>query len=388
MTAHPPQTGHGDDRRYLDLAARIAIRAEGLVEPNPLVGAVLVKDGRTIGLGHHRVFGGPHAEREALQSARDHGHDPAGGTMYVTLEPCRHTGKTPPCVDALIEARVARVVYARADPGPESGGGASVLRDAGIECVRSGASEAAVRISDPFVHRVRTGRPWVIAKWAQTIDGRIATRTGESKWISGDRSRARVHRLRARVDAILTGLGTVRADDPMLNARGVRTLRRRAARVVIDPELEIDPGSRLVQTASDHPTVVACSKDLVVSGITDRVRTQLEAGGVEIMGVPEDPDQPGRLRLEMLLRALMERRGVSTVLTEAGAGLLGALLEADLIDEALVYVAPMLLGDDRALAAATGRIAEHLSAGRRLRLVRIKRVADDVELVYRREMTD
>lgn len=365
----------------LDLAARLALRGAGLVEPNPMVGAVLVRGGRVIGLGHHRRFGGLHAEREAIGDCRGRGGDPRGATLYCTLEPCGHHGKQPPCVDAVLEAGIARVVYARGDPGLESGGGAARLRGAGVPAELSGASVLATGVSDPFVKRVTTGLPWVIAKWAQTIDGRVATRTGESKWISAQASRRRVHRVRARVDAVLTGSGTVLADDPTLNARDARRVRRVATRVVIDTDLDVPLRSALVRTAGALPTVIACSKDLVTAGITEEKRAALEAAGVRILGVPEES---GRLRLEMLLRAMGERLGVTSVLVEAGPALLGSLFAQDLVDEAVVYVAPMLLGDERARSVASWRAVESLNAALRLGLWRVKRIGDDVELTYRR----
>ncbi len=370
-------------RRMLDLAARLALRAEGRVEPNPLVGCVLVRDGRIIGMGHHRVWGGLHAERDALANARTHGEDCRGATAFVTLEPCCHTGKQPPCTEALLEAGVRRVVYAAVDPGDVSKGGAQVLASAGVEVAFTGVSELAAGLSVPFVHRLSTGLPWVIAKWAQTIDGRIATRTGESKWISGERSRRRVHRLRTKVDVMLTGIGTVLADDPMLTPRGVR-LRKVPRRVVIDADLETPMDSKLVRTARDVPTAVACAKSLVTAGITERKVAELEAAGVDVLGVPEDPKRPGRLRLEMLMKALTDRFGASTVMVECGASLLGSMFESDLICESVVYLAPTMLGDEHALAVATGRVATRLTDARRFRLSRVKRVGDDVELVYRR----
>ncbi len=381
-------TDENTQRRMLDTAARLALRAAGDVEPNPMVGAVVVKGGRIIGMGHHRRFGGLHAEREALADCARRGEDPRGSTVYCTLEPCRHHGKQPPCCDALIGAGVARVVYARPDPAGVSGGGHAVLRGAGIEAEHSTASVLATRLSDPFAHRVATGRPWVIAKWAQTIDGRIATRTGESQWISNEHSRRRVHRVRARVDAILTGLGTVAADDPMLTARGVRRVRRVARRIVIDRDLDLDRGCTLVRTARDVPTAAVCGKALLTSGIAAEKVAALEAAGVELVGVPEQPGGSGRLRLDMLLEAVASRFGVTNLLVEAGPGLLGALFEADLVCEAVVYVAPVLLGDAEAMAAATGRIAERLSEGRRFDLCRVKRVGGDVELTYRRRAGD
>lgn len=351
-----------------------------------MVGAVIVKTGRVIGMGHHRRFGGLHAEREALADCARRGEDPRDSTVCCTLEPCVHHGKQPPCCDALIGAGVSRVVYARPDPAGVSGGGHDVLTGAGVEAVCSGASVLATRLSDPFVYRVKTGLPWVIAKWAQTIDGRIATRTGESQWISGPGSRRRVHRMRARVDAILTGLGTVIADDPMLTARGVRRVRRTARRIVIDRDLEIAEDRAVIRSSRETPTAIVCQKDLLTAGIVEAKKTRIEAAGAEFIGVPESVAEAGRLRLDMLLGAIASRYDVTNLLIEAGPGLLGSLFEADLVCEAVVYVAPMLLGDADAMAAATGRIAERLSAGRRFDLCRVKRVGDDVELTYRRRV--
>lgn len=382
-----PVHAHAHDRRYLDMAARAAMRAAGDVEPNPMVGAVIVKDGAVIGMGHHRRFGDMHAEREALADCARRGNDPAGSRVYCTLEPCVHHGKQPPCTDALTEAGVSSVVFARSDPAEVSAGGIDVLRASGIEARLSDASVMATRLSDPFIYRVQTGLPWVVAKWAQTIDGRIATRTGESQWISGPMSRQRVHRLRSRMDAILTGLGTVTVDDPMLTARGVRRLRRPCRRIVLDRDLDITDDRRIVRTANDTPTSIVVNKDLLTSGIIETKRERLEQLGCEFIGVPEHMDSNGRLRLDMLLEALAGEYGVTNLMVEAGPGLLGSLFEADLVCEAVVYVAPLLLGDAEALAAASGRIAERLSEGRKFDLCRVKRVGQDVELTYRRVRT-
>lgn len=381
-----------DDRFYLNLAARLALRGAGLVEPNPMVGCVLVKDGTIIGLGHHKKFGGLHAEREALADCRRRGVDPAGATAYVTLEPCNAQGKQPACVDALIQAKIRKVVFARQDPSPHKGGGAARLRASGIECVETHDSRLAMSLLDPFVKRLTTGLPWVIAKWAQTIDGRVATRSGESKWISGERARARVHRLRSRVGAILTGIGTVVADDPMLTARlpQGRTPRRTAIRVIADTDLDIDLDSQLVRTAADTAhgpdqlprTIVACAAELLTAPITAEKRHALESHGVRLLGVPTGPQRRG-IDLLALLGLLHADFGVATVLLESGPALLGSMLEHDLIDEAIVYVAPLLLGDEFARAAATGRVADSLSAGKRFRLSRAKVLDGDIELAYR-----
>ncbi len=371
-----------DDRRHLDLAARLALRGSGRVEPNPLVGCVIVRDGCVIGMGHHRRFGGPHAEIDAINDCLRRGGTPRGATVYVTLEPCNGTGRNPPCAGRLIELGVGEVVYACADPNPLKAGGADALRAAGIAARLSDASPAASALAAPFLLRMREGRPWVIAKWAQTIDGRIATRTGESKWISNEASRRRVHRLRARVDAVLTGIGTVIADDPMLTARGV-PLRRTAARVVVDTDLDLAPETLLARTAREVPTIVACDRDLASSGFTGGARQRLEEAGVIVLGVPPDPGGRG-LDLRAMLERLWKERSIATLMVEAGPGLLGSMCDADLIDEAVVYVAPMLLGDEHAKGVAAGRLAESLSQARRFDLIRTRRVGNDVELTYRR----
>lgn len=374
----------------LDLAARLALRAQGRVEPNPLVGCVIVKHGRIIGMGHHRVFGGPHAEREALADCRRRGNNPAGATVYSTLEPCNASGKQPACVEALIEAKVLHVIAARPDPNPLKSGGARRLGEHGIAFDFDGSSPLAIGISDPFLKRVRSAGegtilPWVIAKWAQTIDGRSATRTGESKWISNSASRARVHRLRGRVDAILTGIGTVLADDPLLTVRSARTPRKVPLRVVVDSDLDIPLDSELVRTARQFPTIIMCARELVAAGITAPRRARLIEAGVRVVGVRGPGMVGGRgLDLKELLSILATEHSCSTVMVEAGAGLVGSLLEQDLIDEAIVYIAPLLLGDEMAKTVAAGRVAESLSNGRRFSLWRLKRIGDDVEITYRK----
>lgn len=374
-----------DSKRALDMAGRLALRAAGDVEPSPLVGCVIARGDQVLGLGHYRRWGGPHAEVEALADCRRRGHDPRGATCYVTLEPCRHTGKTPPCTGALIGAGIAQVVYARRDPGEDSGGGAEVLRAAGIQAERCAESGLAMAVGEAFAKRVVTGLPWVVAKWAQTMDGRLATRAGHSKWISGEASRRRVHRLRARVDAIITGLGTVVVDDPMLTARGVRRVRRTAARVVIDAGLDIPLASRLVATAREAPTIVLCAREMATAPISAGTRAALQQAGVTVVGVGSVPDgPPGRLDLAAAMRLLQSEHGVSTAMLEAGPGLLGAMIEADLVDEAVVYVAPLLLGDEMARAVVRGRVVDSLTAGKRWRLLRMRRCEQDVELTYRR----
>ena len=362
------------DRWYLSMAARLALRGHGGAEPNPLVGCVIVADDdEIVGWGCHRRCGGPHAEREALDRAVSRTR---GATVYLTLEPCNHLGRTGPCSEALIEAGVARVVYARAEPDTVAAGGAQRLKAAGIEVELVSGCRAAVEVSDPFVRRIRTGLPWVVAKWAQTLDGRIATRTGESRWISSAASRRLVHQKRGRVDAILTGIGTVRSDDPMLTARGVRR-RRIARRVVVDADLEISPDRRLVTTTDAAPTIVACGEDRLPAD-PERVAA-LRGAGVDLVAVPR---AGGELPLDSLLRELVLRYETTHVMVEAGAGLLGRLFRQRLVNEVWVFVAPMLFGDDEALSCVRGLTVEALTDACPLELWNVRRRGDDVVLRY------
>jgi diaminohydroxyphosphoribosylaminopyrimidine deaminase / 5-amino-6-(5-phosphoribosylamino)uracil reductase len=361
---------HRTTKLYLDLAARSALRGFGLVEPNPMVGAVIVKSEEIIGIGHHTCFGALHAEREALSNSRANGHDPRGATLYCTLEPCVHHGKQPPCTEAVIEAGISRVIIARKDPAEVSCGGIEILRNAGIEVELSEISPKATHLSDPFIHRIEAGRPWVIAKWAQTLDGRIATRTGESQWISNEMCRRRVHRLRAKVDAVLIGIGTAMADDPMLTARDCRHVRRVAKRVVLDTHGRLDLGSKLVQSAEEIPTIICTAEP---SKFDDTACLVIET----------PPNESG-LDLGFALGKLCQEHAISTLLVEAGPRVLGSLIEADLINEAIVHLAPGVLADEQAKPVAMGRCVPQLIDMHRFELLRSKQIGSDMELHYRR----
>jgi len=363
------------ESRLLERAALVGLRGLGLVEPNPMVGCIITDArGEVIGVGHHSRFGAAHAEVEALRACARAGRDPRGGTAWVTLEPCNHTGKTGPCTEAIIRAGLARVVIARRDTHPVAAGGAERLCQAGIDVRFSGASPLASALAEPFLRRVETGRPLVIAKWAQTIDGRMATRAGESKWISGPVSRRKVHRLRGMVDAVLTGIGTVLADDPLLTCRGVPA-RRVARRVIIDPRLETPASSQLVATARSVPlTIVTHPSALSRADALTRAGADVVAGPV----IGEHLDLAG------VLRWLSAERAVSTVLVEAGSRLLGAMLEQGLVDEALVFVAPMVLGDPRAMGPERAGAAPILADATRFTLRRVRRSGNDVMLHYGR----
>lgn len=347
------------------------MRGGGCVEPNPMVGCVII-DARGVvaAIAHHRRYGGPHAEAEAIRIA---GPRARGATLYVTLEPCAHLGKTPPCTDAIVAAGVRRVVYCVADPNPIAAGGADRLRAAGVVVDRVADCPLAERTLAPFVHGVTTGRPWVVAKWAQTLDGRSATRTGESQWISSRASRRLVHRLRGRVDAIITGIGTVTADDPLLTARDV-PLRRIARRVVIDPGLDVPMSSKLVHTARQTPLLLACLPDAMTAR-PDRAEA-LRLAGVELLAAPRfDESWPD---VAVVLRHLRNEFGAASALVESGAGLLGHLLHRGLVDQTITFIAPTILGDDQARPAVRGRAAPSLADGVRLDLLRVTRRSDDI----------
>ncbi len=313
---------------WLEHAARIAWRGHGNVEPNPMVGCVLISaHGEFVAEGYHRSLGKAHAEVEALTRA---GAAARGGTAIVTLEPCNHHGRTGPCSRALIQAGIARVVYACSDPHPRASGGADYLRAHGVSVIQVSCA-AAEQVTAPFLHTVRTGMPWVCIKLAQTHDGRISTHPGESRWISGARSRATVHTERGRVDAILTGMGTVLADDPLLTVRGVRA-RRVPMRVVWDPRLQIPLESQLVRTVAEAPLVVATTvAEAEWSSAQHTHAAALRAAGAGILTVPS---------LRTLLSTLHKEHGVSRVLVEAGTGLVGALVDQGLAQEAWIFTAP------------------------------------------------
>lgn len=326
------------DEQWMRRALELAERGRGFVEPNPLVGAVVVRDGAVVGEGWHERFGGPHAEVNALAAA---GHAARGATLYVTLEPCYHHGKTPPCTDAVIRAEIRRVIAAMADPFPQvAGRGVAALRAAGVQ-VDVGACEAAARdLNRPYLTLLRHGRPYVHAKWAMSLDGKIATAGGDSKWISGRESRDVVHQLRGRMDAVLVGAGTVRADDPLLTARPAGP--RVATRIVLSTRGRLPPGCQLLRTAREAPVIVAT----LAGGGEDA-----HAAGCEVV---ELPAEGGRSSVPALLAELGRRR-LTNLLVEGGAEVFGAFADARLIDEFHVFVAPTLIGGSGALSPVGGR---------------------------------
>jgi diaminohydroxyphosphoribosylaminopyrimidine deaminase/5-amino-6-(5-phosphoribosylamino)uracil reductase len=336
------------DHRWMHRALDLAERGRGWVEPNPLVGAVVVHDGRLVGEGWHQRYGAAHAEVNALAAAGDAAR---GGTLYVTLEPCCHHGKTPPCTDAVLGAGITRVVAALADPFPQvAGRGAALLRAAGVT-VELGLGEAeARRQNSPYLKLLATGRPQVHLKWAMTLDGKIATHTGDSKWISNEQSRQRVHALRGRMDAVVTGISTVRADDPLLTARppGPRT----PLRIVLDSRGTLPLSSRLVRTAGEAPVLV------VTAGPLPREREEeLRGAGCEVYAAAAEGGRPA---LGPLLDELGRRR-LTNILVEGGAAVHGSFLDTGAVDEVHVFIAPRLAGGAGAPTPAAGRGVDRIA---------------------------
>ena len=353
-------------------ALTLAAQGAGGAEPNPLVGCVLVKNNQVIGRGFHAKYGSAHAEVEALRQLSDQA-DAKGSTAFVTLEPCSHFGKTPPCADALIAAKVERVVIAQLDPFPQvAGRGLEKLQQSGIQ-VEVGLLEAEAReLNAPYLKRLSTGLPWVIAKWAMSLDGKIATQTGESQWISCEQSRANVHLNRGRLDAILIGSGTALADDPLLTARppGPRIPRR----VVFDSEARLPLSSRLVGSIDEAPLVLVTN---------DRVAEMREAEfrkrGVALWRFPGS----GKEQIAAALKKLAGE-GATNVLVEGGPKLLGQFAAANQIDELHVYLAPKLIGGESAPGPIGAPGWTQLAACPTLRLISQQQLGPDLKLVYRR----
>jgi diaminohydroxyphosphoribosylaminopyrimidine deaminase / 5-amino-6-(5-phosphoribosylamino)uracil reductase len=361
------------DRAHLQRAIELAQNGAGAVRPNPVVGAVVARDGEILGEGWHKEFGGAHAEVNAIEACGL--EDLSGATLYVSLEPCCHEGKTPPCTEAILQAGLGRVVVASDDPTEKaSGRGLGILRDEGVEVViADGELAARARLlNQAFRKHARVGRPWVLFKSAMTLDGKVATRTGDSKWISGEDSRGLAHRWRASVDAVVVGIGTALADDPQLTARPeglLAELPHQPRRVVFDTLGRLPPSSQLVAAAAEIPLTV------VVSRAAARADTDaLEAAGVQVL-VATGENEPARVRSALdQLGAL----GVASILLEGGPHLAGAFLDAGEIDEIRLFLAPLLLGGSAARDPLEGKGVERISEAMRALTFACERVGEDL----------
>jgi diaminohydroxyphosphoribosylaminopyrimidine deaminase / 5-amino-6-(5-phosphoribosylamino)uracil reductase len=359
-------SGESEDVRWMRQALLEAALGRGAVEPNPLVGAIIVRDGHLVGAGHHERFGGPHAEINALKQAGDKA---LGATLYVTLEPCCHFGKTPPCTDAILAAGIARVVVAMSDPFPKvNGHGLAVLEAGGLK-IESGCEAASARsLNAPYLKRLITGMPFVLAKWAMTLDGKTAVASGDSRWISSDQSRVLVHELRGQMDAILVGIATVEADDPLLTARPPGP--RSPARIVLDSAARLPASSRLAQTARDLPVIVA-----VTESAPAPQRDHLSRLGCEVITFRGY----GRVPIAPLL-AELGRSGMTNVLVEGGGRVIGSFIDEAQIDALDVFIAPILEGGDHARTAVRGQGLDLMRKAAHLCDLDVSQVGGDVRV--------
>lgn len=360
--------------KYMKRAIELAQQGAGWTAPNPLVGAVVVKEGRVIGEGYHRKYGELHAERNALAACTE---DPAGATLYVTLEPCCHYGKTPPCTEIILEKKIARVVIGSRDPNPKvAGKGAGILREHGVEVIEDYMREACDKLNPVFFHYITTGLPYGVMKYAMTADGKIATRTGASKWITGENARNHVHQLRGRYAAILAGIGTVLADNPMLNCRVEGA--HQPLRIVLDSQLRIPMKSKLVQTAKEFPLLIACSQvELEKPEMLIR-KEKLEAAGAQVWGIPERDGKPD---LKVLAKRLGEEK-IDSILIEGGGSVHEAALQAGIVNHVYAYIAPKIFGGRDAKTPVEGLGVALPEEGAKLKLTGITVLLNDMLLEY------
>ncbi|MDD5336998.1 MAG: bifunctional diaminohydroxyphosphoribosylaminopyrimidine deaminase/5-amino-6-(5-phosphoribosylamino)uracil reductase RibD [Candidatus ainarchaeum sp.] len=349
----------GDDEKFMRLALKLA--AKGNPSPNPYVGAVIVKDGKVIGKGYHKKAGMAHAEVEALKSLENL-EDAKGATLYVTLEPCNHFGKTPPCTKAIIEAGISKVVYGMKDPNPEvKGDGADELRKAGLEVVGGVLEDEAAKQNEIFFKYCKTGLPFVLVKVAMSMDGKIATRIGDSKWISGEKARRYGHRLRSSCDAVLVGINTVLKDDPLLTAR--ISGGRNPVKIVLDGGLRIPLETKLLK---EGKTLIATCANANVEK-----KGELEKKGATIILCGQE-----RVDLKVLL-AELGKIGITSVLVEGGSEVQGSFLDEGLLDKAVLIYAPILMGGREAKTAFGGKGAEIVEQALKMRIEKVRKLGND-----------
>ena len=354
------------DEKFMKLALSLAEKGRGYVNPNPLVGAVIVKDGKVIGEGYHTAFGKPHAEIEAINSATE---DIKGATMYVTLEPCCHQGKTPPCTEAIIKNQLARVVVATTDPNPlVSGSGIEKLKQSNIEITVGVLEEMAKIQNEVFIHYMTTNLPFTILKYAMSLDGKIACHTGDSKWITSEKSRTDVHSLRSSVNAVVTGIGTILSDDASLNVRLVDSKGREPNRIVVDSAARISLDAKILNLDSKSDTYIA-----VTEAASDEKLKKLEDYGAKIIMTKS---KDGKVDLEELWKEL-GFLGMDSILIEAGEQLNAALLEAKLVNKIRAYIAPKIIGGTNAKSPIGGYGASSMSEVINLKSMNVTHIEND-----------
>lgn len=369
------------EEKYMRRAIELAKKGSGHVNPNPLVGAVIVRDGEIIGEGYHECYGQLHAERNAIANAKKRGNSLEGSTIYVTLEPCCHYGKTPPCTEAIIEEKIARVVVGSDDPNPlVSGKGFQMLREKGIEVIPHFLKEECDAMNHVFFHYIRTGTPYVAMKYAMTMDGKIACYTGDSKWVTGEESRAHVQTLRNHYKGIMAGIGTVLADDPMLNCRieGGRD----PIRIITDSHLRIPMDSQLVRTAGQQPLIVACLPDA-----DEEKAAQLQEKGVEVLRIPGvttadiTEEQKEVISLPVLMKELGARK-IDGILLEGGGQLNESALQAGIVDKIYCYIAPKIFGGAQAKTPVEGQGLTRAADAWQFNRIGMQEFGQDILLEY------
>ena len=369
------------EEKYMRRAIELAKKGSGHVNPNPLVGAVIVRDGEIIGEGYHECYGQLHAERNAIANAKKRGNSLEGSTIYVTLEPCCHYGKTPPCTEAIIEEKIARVVVGSDDPNPlVSGKGFQMLREKGIEVIPHFLKEECDAMNHVFFHYIRTGTPYVAMKYAMTMDGKIACYTGDSKWVTGEESRAHVQTLRNHYKGIMAGIGTVLADDPMLNCRieGGRD----PIRIIADSHLRIPMDSQLVRTAGQQPLIVACLPDA-----DEEKAAQLQEKGVEVLRIPGvttadiTEEQKEVISLPVLMKELGARK-IDGILLEGGGQLNESALQAGIVDRLYCYIAPKIFGGTQAKTPVEGQGLTRAADAWQFNRIGMQEFGQDILLEY------
>lgn len=369
------------EEKYMRRAIELAKKGSGHVNPNPLVGAVIVRDGEIIGEGYHECYGQLHAERNAIANAKKRGNSLEGSTIYVTLEPCCHYGKTPPCTEAIIEEKIARVFVGSDDPNPlVSGKGFQMLREKGIEVIPHFLKEECDAMNHVFFHYIRTGTPYVAMKYAMTMDGKIACYTGDSKWVTGEESRAHVQTLRNHYKGIMAGIGTVLADDPMLNCRiegGKDPIR-----IITDSHLRIPMDSQLVRTAGQQPLIVACLPDA-----DEEKAAQLQEKGVEVLRIPGvttadiTEEQKEVISLPVLMKELGARK-IDGILLEGGGQLNESALQAGIVDRIYCYIAPKIFGGAQAKTPVEGQGLTRAADAWQFNRIGMQEFGQDILLEY------
>ena len=369
------------EEKYMRRAIELAKKGSGHVNPNPLVGAVIVRDGEIIGEGYHECYGQLHAERNAIANAKKRGNSLEGSTIYVTLEPCCHYGKTPPCTEAIIEEKIAKVVVGSDDPNPlVSGKGFQMLCEKGIEVIPHFLKEECDAMNHVFFHYIRTGTPYVAMKYAMTMDGKIACYTGDSKWVTGEKSRAHVQTLRNHYKGIMAGIGTVLADDPMLNCRieGGRD----PIRIIADSHLRIPMDSQLVRTAGQQPLIVACLPDA-----DEEKAAQLQEKGVEVLRIPGvttadiTEEQKEVISLPVLMKELGARK-IDGILLEGGGQLNESALQAGIVDRIYCYIAPKIFGGAQAKTPVEGQGLTRAADAWQFNRIGMQEFGQDILLEY------